>query len=287
MQEFVHFDGKLIPRTEARVSVLDYGFLFGYGLYETIRAYNGKVFRLDAHLLRLDASAKSIGIKLDIAALRQAVLDTVKANGFLDTRVRITVSAGEGTMTPNLASCERPTFIVLAGEYHPFAAEKYEKGFNVVVSPVRRNSRSPVTFMKSANSMENMLARQQAKNAGADEALFLNERNYVTEASGSNVFIVADGVVVTPRLKSGILPGVTREALFGVVGQANLKVLEANVRLRQLLAAEEVFLTNSLIEVMPITAVDGEAIGGGKVGPVTKKLMYAYRQLVASELRAR
>ena len=189
-------------------------------------------------------------------------------------------------MTPNLASCERPTLLVFAGEYHPFVADKYEKGFSVVVSSARRNSQSSATFMKSASSMENMLARQQAKASGADEALFLNERSHVTETSGSNVFLVDGGKIFTPRLESGILPGVTRAAVFDVAGQVNWKISEVNLLLERLLAADELFLTNSLIEVMPVTAVEGKVIGGGRVGPVTKMLIHAYRQLVASELRA-
>jgi branched-chain amino acid aminotransferase len=286
MEPVAYLNGTLIPTSQARVSVLDYGYLFGYGLYETIRAYEGKLFRLDAHLRRLEDSAQQIGIKLDLPALRQGVLDTVRTNGFSDTRVRITVSLGEGTMTPNVRSCQIPTVLVLAGEYHPFAPEKYERGFSVVVSSIRKNSRSPVTFMKSANSMENMLARQQAREAGADESLFLNDRNYLTEASGSNAFVIENGVVKTPRLKNGILPGVTRAAILELAGPAGLEIKEDDLRLGRLLASSEAFLSNSLIEVMPLTFVDGRAIGGGEVGPITRRVMTAYRGLVVNELRA-
>jgi len=286
MDPVAYLNGSLIPTSQARVPVLDYGFLFGYGLYETIRAYEGKLFRLDAHLERLEGSAQKIGIRLDLPALRQGVLDTVRANGFSDTRVRITVSIGEGTMTHSVASCQTPTVLVLAGEYHPFTQDKYEHGFSVTVSPIRRNSRSPVTFMKSANSMENMLARQQARESGADESLFLNDRNCITEASGSNVFLVEDSIVKTPRLKNGILPGVTRAAVFELTDQTGLEIKESDLRLGQLRAADEAFLSNSLIEVMPLTAVDRRAIGSGGVGPITRRIMNAYRGLVVSELRA-
>jgi branched-chain amino acid aminotransferase len=283
MEEMVYFNGRLIPRQEARVSVLDYGFLFGYGLYETLRAYHGRLFRLDGHLERLARGADELGIRLDLVALRQGVLDTVNANGFPETRVRITVSIGEGTMTPDLRSCGIPTVVVLAGEYHPFAAEKYGQGFSAVVSSIRRNSRSPVTFMKSANGMESMIARQQARQAGADEALFLNDRGLVTEASGSNVFLVENGVVKTPRLRSGLLPGVTRVAVFDVASKMGLPILEGSVRLAQLQAADEAFLTNSLIEVMPLTAVGGGKVDGGRPGPATRRIMNAYRDLVTVE----
>ncbi len=265
MDEIVYVNGRLMSRSQASVSVLDYGFLFGYGLYETIRAYHGRLFRLDSHLDRLGHTAGELGIRLDLESLRQGVLDTVEANGFPETRVRITVSIGEGTMTPDLGSCTTPTVLVLAGEYHPFPAEKYLIGFRTVVSTIRRNSRSPVTFMKSANGMENMLARQGARTAGADEALFLNERGYLTEASGSNVFLVEHGVVTTPRLGNGILPGVTRVAVVEVARRLGLGVVEASIVLGRLQGADEAFLTNSLIEVMPLTA--GGRPAGGRRSP--------------------
>ncbi len=286
MNEFVYFNGSLIPRAEAKVSAMDYGFLFGYGLYETMRGYAGRLFRLDSHLSRLDRSAREIGMALDIRALRQGTLDVVRANNFPDTRVRITTSIGEGTITPNLASCGKPTVLVLAGEYHPFSPERYAQGFSAIVSSLRKNSRSPVTFMKSTSSMENMMARQESRTAGADESLFLNERGYVTEASGSNVFLVRGSTIVTPRLKSGILPGVTRAAIFELAGQSGLEIVESDIRLGHLLAADEAFLTNSLIEIMPLTSVDGKSVGNGGAGQKTMALAEAYRKLVLSELRA-
>jgi branched-chain amino acid aminotransferase len=285
MEEIVYLNGKLIPRTKAKVSVLDYGFLFGFGLYETIRAYNGKPFRLDSHLARLRYSADKLRILVKTAEIRQAVKDTVKANGFADTRIRITVSIGEGTITPNLASCVEPTIAVLVTEYHPPAPEKYRNGFKVIISSIRRNSRSPVTYMKSANTMEAMLARQEARNKDKDEALFLNEKGFLTEASGSNVFLVKDGILITPRFEAGILPGVTRVVVFEVANQLGIRVREKNVRLEELLQADEAFITNSLIEIVPVTEVGGKIIGKGKPGPVTKRLAKAYKELVANETR--
>jgi branched-chain amino acid aminotransferase len=285
MTELAYFNGRLVPRDEARISVLDYGFLFGYGLYETVRAYQDGLFRLDAHLERLNESAARLGIALDLPALKQGTQEAVSANRYAQTRVRITVSIGEGTMTPDLASCRAPTVVVLAGEYHPFPPERYERGFKAVISSIRRNSQSPVTYMKSANTMESMLARREAKGAGADEALFLNDRGYLTEASGSNVFLVKEGIIMTPRLQSGILPGVTRTALFEAARSSGLIVKEAGIRPGALFEADEAFLTNSLIEVMPLTEVDGRGVGGGAVGIVTGQLMAAYRELVVKELR--
>jgi branched-chain amino acid aminotransferase len=285
MEEIVYLNGKLIPRSKAKVSVLDYGFLFGFGLYETIRAYNGKAFRLDNHLARLKYSADRIGIAVNTKEIREAVKDTVKANGFPETRIRITVSLGEGTITPNLASCMEPTIAVLVTAYKPPAPEKYKDGFKVIVSNIRRNSRSPVTYMKSANTMEAMLARQEARTKGADEALFLNEKWFLTEASGSNIFLVSGGVLVTPRFETGILPGVTRVVVFEVAHQLGIKVREKKVRLEELMQADEAFITNSLIEIVPVTEISGTIIGKGKPGLVTKRLAKAYKELVAKETR--
>jgi branched-chain amino acid aminotransferase len=281
MEEMVYLNGALIPRSQAKISVLDYGFLFGFGLYETIRAYDGKPFRLDAHLARMRYSAERLGIVLQIAVLRQAVHDTVKANGYKGTRIRLTVSMGEGTMSPDLRSCKEPTLLVLAGEYHP--PEKYAVGYKVIVSAIRRNSQSPVTYMKSANTMEHMLARQEAKDAGADEALFLNEKGYLTESAGCNLFMVSKGVLLTPRFEAGILPGVTRVVVFELAAALGLKVRETNIRLAGLFAADEAFLTNSMIEIMPLTQVASKHISDGKPGELTQRLMNAYREVVKRE----
>jgi branched-chain amino acid aminotransferase len=283
MSEIFYLNGELLPREKAKISLLDYGFLFGFGLYETVRAYNGKAFRLDNHLARLRYSGNRLGIIIHTALIREAVNDVIKANVFKQTRLRISVSIGEGTMSPNLDSCKQPTVAVLASEYKPPSREKYQNGYHVVLSSIRRSSLSPVTFLKSANTMENMLARRDARDTGADEAFFLNEKNYLTEAAGSNLFLVKDGVLKTPRYESGILPGVTRVVVFELAAQLGIKVREVNLKLTDLLQADEVFITNSLIEIVPVTTFDGKAIAGGKPGALTGKLMKAYRALVKKE----
>jgi len=283
MGEIIYLDGKLIPREQAKISLYDYGFLYGYGLYETLRAYEGKPFRLDNHLARLRYSGNRLGIPVHTALIRDAVLDVIEANNFPQTRLRITVSAGEGSMTPDLTSCTLPTIAVLAGEYKPLSAETYKQGYRVVYSDTRRNSRSPVTYMKSANTMENMLARQEAREIGANEALFLNEKGQLTEAAGSNIFVVKDGVLKTPRFRAGILPGVTRVLVFELAMEMGIRVKEINILPSELLDADEAFLTNSLIEIVPLTMVGDATINDGQPGPVTLKLMGAYRNLVKKE----
>ena len=283
MKEIFYLNGKLVPREEAKISLLDYGFLFGFGLYETVRAYDGKPFRLENHLARLRYSGDRLGIKIYPALIREAVYEVIKANGFGQTRLRICVSIGEGDISPDLDSCKIPTIAVIASEYKPPVLKKYQSGYKAVLSSIRRNSLSPVTSLKSANTIESMLARRDAKDAGAAEAFFLNEKGCLTEAAGSNVFIVKDGILKTPRFESGILPGVTRVVVFELAAQLGIKVREVNCRLTDLTQADEVFVTNSLIEIMPVKAFGGQPIGQGKSGTVTRNLMKAYRELVSRE----
>ena len=280
MSEIVYLNGSLIPRSQASISALDYGFLYGFGLFETMRAYGGQVFRLDSHLNRLARSAEILGLPIETPDLKGAVMDTIQANKLSDARVRITVSIGEGEMTPDPSTCNKPTVLILAGHYEPYPEQVYEKGFRAIVSTIRRNSQSPLSRLKSANYLESILARQEARAAGVDEALCLNEKGLLAEASMSNIFLVADGILKTPGQESGILPGITRETILELALPLGINTLEHDIRLDELFQAQEAFLTNSLIEVMPLTEVDGKAIGSGRPGSLTKRLMAAYRKMV-------
>jgi len=280
MSEIVYLNGSLIPRSEASISALDYGFLYGYGLFETMRAYEGQVFRLDNHLRRLTRSAEVLGLPMGTLNLKDAVMDTIQANQFGDARIRITISIGEGGIVPDPSLCNRPTVLIVAGQYQPYPEEVYEKGFRAIISSIRRNSGSPLSRLKSANYLENLLARQEARAAGVNEAICLNEKGLVAEASMSNIFIVTNGTLKTPGQESGILPGITRETVLELASPLGINTVEDDVRLDQLYHAEEAFLTNSLMEVMPLTEVEGKFVGYGSPGPVTKRLTAAYRKLV-------
>jgi branched-chain amino acid aminotransferase len=280
MSEIVYLNGALLPLDRAKVSVLDYGFLYGYGLFETMRAYGGEVFCLDKHLERLDSSMEMLGIKAEGLALKDAVMDTIRANRLADARVRITVSIGEGGMVPDPASCGEPTVLITAASYKPYPEQVYQNGFKAVVSSIRRNSQSPLSMLKSANYLESMLARQEARNVGVDEALFLNDKGLLAEASMSNVFLFSNGVLKTPAKESGILPGITREVVLELASKSGIDTSECNIALAELSSAYEAFLTNSIMEIMPLVEVDGRAIGSGSPGPVTRGLMEAYRELV-------
>ncbi len=280
MSEIVYLNGSLIPLSQASISVFDYGFLYGFGLFETMRAYDGKVFRLDRHLSRLARSAGMLGLRIGMLDLGSAVMTTLRANKLSNARIRITISIGEGGMVPDPATCTRPTVLILAGHYQPYPEEVYEKGFRAVTSSIRRNSQSPLSRLKSANYLESMLAKQAAKAAGVDEALFLNERGLLAEASMSNVFLVNEGTLRTPGEESGILSGITRETILELSSKLGINTLEQDIRLDELFQAQEAFLTNSLTEVMPLTEVDGKSIASGRPGPITRKLMLAYGEMV-------
>ena len=285
MAEIIYLNGHFIPRSEAKLSPFDHGFLYGYGLFETMRAYNGHIFRLDRHLTRLRRSAQSLGLAEKLAAsdLETACLETLIANKLKDARLRLTVSAGEGDMTPDPGTCSELTVLVTATELTPLPPQKYEQGFKAVLSPLRRDSQSPLSRLKSTCYLNNVLARMEARAAGADEAILLNEQGYLAEGSTSNIFLVGKGELITPSLESGVLPGITREAVLEIAQTLNINTAERQVELKELALAEEAFVTNSVLEIMPLTQFDGKPIGSGKPGQLTTNLMAAYRKLVETE----
>ena len=296
MMEIVYLDGKLLPRSEAKLSPFDHGFLYGYGLFETMRAYGGHIFRLDRHIARLRDSAEALGLAHDLIgggarqSLESACAAVLEANKLRDARLRLTISAGEGDMTPDPGTCSRPTVLVTARELTPLPAHKYESGFRATLSSLRRNSRSPLSRLKSTCYVENVLARMEAKAAGCDEAIMLNERGYLAEGSTTNIFLVGKVLslrgrgqaraLITPSLESGVLPGITREAVLEIAQALNIEPVEREVELRGLVEAEEAFATNSILEIMPVTRFDGQPIASGKPGQLTEELALAYRRLV-------
>jgi branched-chain amino acid aminotransferase group I len=287
MDEIVYLNGRLIPRFEAKLSPFDHGFLYGYGLFETMRAYKGHIFRLDSHLTRLRCSAESIRLTHDILttdegkqSLKAACVATLEANRLKDARIRLTVSAGEGDMTPDPSSCPYPTSLITVRNLHPIPPEKYEEGYKATLSSLRRNSQSPLSRLKSTCYMENVLARTAARVSGYDEAIVLNEQGHVAEGTTTNIFLVANGELITPSLESGVLPGITREAVLEMARIAGITAIERLVKSEELLEAQEAFLTNSILEVMPLVSVEGKPIGAGKPGKMTKDLLAAYRKLI-------
>ncbi|MCR4392741.1 MAG: aminotransferase class IV [Dehalococcoidales bacterium] len=286
MAEIVYLNGEFLPSEEARIPVRDYGFLFGCGLYETMRAYEGVPFRLDRHLERLQRSLDFLKIPLKAQELKDAILTTIGLNGYLNARIRVTVTAGAGTFAPSPASCRQPAVLISVVEYIPYAPEVYQRGFRVTVSDIRRNSQSPLPSMKTTCFLESLLAREKARQDGFDDAVLLNDQGNLAEASSSNLFLVVGDDLVTPAVGGGILPGVTREAILEICSREGIRAIEREVTLCKLISADEVFLTNSMIEIMPVIRVDENTIGRGVPGQITEKLMRLYRELVTAEINS-
>ena len=290
MAEIVYINGSLVPRSKALISVSDHGFLYGYGLFETMRAYHGKLFLLERHIKRLLGAAEIIGMGTKLAGLdlEQACRDTLAANKLQDARVRLTVTNGEGAALPWVDAGGAPNVVVTAVPYTPFTAQIYNEGFKAGIASVRRSRQSVLSSMKSVNYLLNVMARMETAANGMDEALLLNEDGYIAEGGGGNVFFVKDSKLVTSSPNSGIIPGVTREVVMELADSLGISVSEGTVGLGVIRKCDEAFMTNAMIEVMPLVAVSDAAglettIGGGKPGAVTRKLMAAYREMVEKE----
>ena len=278
----VWLDGRLLPRAEARVSVDDLGFLYGAACFETMRARGGAVFRLYRHLDRLARGLALLGVEPpDRAALCRALAATLEANALPDARLRLTVSAGQGSGRPDLAAAEAPTVLVVA---EPAAAPP--AAARLAVASARLDERSPLRAAKTANYLPFLLARAEARAAGAGEALLLNSRGEVAEASTANLFAVVGGRLLTPPLEAGSLPGVTREAVLECARALGLAVEERALPLALLGQAAEVFLTNSVAGVWPVAEIAGAGApwrAAAAPGPLTARLAAAYAALVETE----
>ena len=293
MEEIVYLNGSLVPRSQAQVSVYDYGFLYGYGLFETMRAYQGKVFLLERHIKRLLGSAEAIGLGSGLAGidLGKACSDTLRANNLEEARLRLTVSRGEVDVFPGAGASVTPTVLVTARSYTPLSAEVYQTGFKAFLASQRRCPDSLISRIKSANYLVSVLARMEAEASGMDEALLLNDDGFISEGGTSNIFFVKSSRLVTPSPASGILPGITRGVVMELADELDIGVTEGTVGLSTLRNCDEAFLTNSVVEIMPLVAVSDSAgqavtIGSGKPGEVTQRLMAAYKDMVAGYIES-
>jgi branched-chain amino acid aminotransferase len=286
MEAVVYLNGSLIPLSHARISPMDYGFLHGYGLFETMRAYGGHVFRLEKHMARLERSARALNIDLDSPAkLETTIYDILRANHLLDARIRLSVSPGKEELAPGVPAKGEPTVFITAVRYEPPSEQVCRRGFTAMVSRVHRSPRSPASGLKSLSALDVLLARQEAASYGVDHAIMLNDDDLVAEGSSSNVFYVNDRTLFTPAEHSGILQGVTRDVVLKELAPPlGLATKEVDVALSDLLEAEEAFLTNSMIEIMPLTIVADRIIGTGHPGPLTQRFMKAYKELVEQSL---
>jgi branched-chain amino acid aminotransferase len=284
MTGIVYLNGKYLPQNRARIAISDSGLLYGYGCYETMRGYHGSIFRLGAHLNRLAHAAQTLKIPLNTEEVNSAVSEIARKNPFLNSRVRVALTGGKINPLEAGQLVTQPTLLVTAAEYHPYAEDIYQKGFQVTIARASRNSQSTLTCLKTTCFLESLLARRQALEDGFDDALLLNENGLLAEATSSNLFILSGGILKTPKLGTGLLPGVTRQVVLDIAGQHAIKALETDIGPAEMIAAEEMFITNSMIEIMPVVGVDRKAVGQGRPGPLTQSLMVVYRDLLIKEI---
>lgn len=266
------------------MSVLDTGFTYGDSVYETMRTYGGRPFRLDRHLQRLRASAGRLGIAVPIGdeVLRRWAAELLARAANPESYLRITVSRGRGELSYNFDRVEGPTVVMVVKPFPAYPEAAYSEGVDVIVSSVRRNHPQALDpAIKASNLLNNILAIREAQARGAAEALLLNHAGFLAEGASTNVFLVRAGVVTTPPLDAGILAGITREIVLEVGRRLGLPLREEPVPAEALRAADEAFLTSSTREVMPIRTVDGQPVGTGKPGPLTRRLLAAFREEVA------
>ena len=281
----IYIDGQFYDRENAKVSVFDHGLLYGDGVFEGIRAYNSRIFKLREHVARLFKSAKAIllTIPMSVDELCEAVRATCEANEIEDGYVRLLVTRGEGSLGLDPESCARPSVIVIASGIQLYPEEYYERGLTIVTAPTMRNLQNAINpAIKSLNYLNNILAKIEASNAGCEEAIMLNSEGFVAECTGDNLFILSEGILCTPPLAAGALYGITRNVVMDLARAQDLEVVEKNISRYDVFVAEECFLTGTGAEVVPVVKVDKRVIGDGVPGPVTRRLVAAYHDLTRS-----
>ena len=278
----IYIDGKYVDEADAKISVFDHGLLYGDGIFEGIRAYNGRVFKLEEHIDRLFCSAKAILLKVPMSHsdLMAAVVSTCRANQIHDGYIRLVVTRGIGTLGLNPNRCKNPSVIVIADKIQLYPPELYQKGMEIITVPTVRNLHSALNpAIKSLNYLNNILAKIEANNAGCEEAIMLNAEGFVAECTGDNVFIIKGNQLLTPPLSAGALYGITRGVVMEIAQDAGLRVSEPNLTRYDLFNADECFLTGTGAEVVPVVKLDGRVIGSGKPGPITERLVTQYHAL--------
>ena len=271
----IWLDDKLVDEADAKISVFDHGLLYGDGVFEGIRVYNGRIFELEAHVRRLYESAKAIRLEMPMGKDRliAAVRKTAEANSVISGYIRLVVTRGVGTLGLNPFVCENAKLFIIADNIQLYPEELYEKGLKIISAATVRNH--PLALppqVKSLNYLNNILAKIEALDSNVPEAIMYNHEGYVAEATGDNVFIVRDGVVYTPPVEAGPLEGITRNVVIRLAEQENLKVVEKNLTRFDLYVCDEFFLTGTAAEVIGVVEIDGRVIGDGKPGRITKLL---------------
>lgn len=278
----IYLDGQIVPEADAKISVFDHGLLYGDGVFEGIRFYQGRVFRLEEHIRRLYHSAKSILLTIPISAeeMIEAVCETVRANGLRDGYLRLVVTRGVGPMGLNPFKCPKPSVIIIAASIALYPAAAYETGLTIATVATRRPGHDVLSpLVKSLNYLNNVIAKAEAIQAGAEEGLMLNHAGLVAECTGDNIFIVRDGTISTPLLTAGVLDGVTRGVVFEIAKELGVPIRERDFSRHEVFTADECFLTGTAAEVIAAVKLDERVIGSGRPGPVTQRIVKRFREL--------
>jgi branched-chain amino acid aminotransferase len=280
----VYIDGTYCPKSEAKISVYDHGLLYGDGVFEGIRSYDGVVFRLKEHIDRLYNSAKAIMLEIPLSKeeMIEAMLVTLRKNDLKNAYIRLLVTRGVGDLGLDPRKCPKPSVIIITEPLlQLYSIEKREKGLSMIISWVRRDPVDATTHeIKSLNYLNSILSKIEANNLGVDEALILDHRGFICEATGENLFMVKGKVIVTPPQSSGSLPGVTARAVGELIQKLGFTLVEREITPAELYGADEAFLSGTAAEIMPVREVNKRTIGSGRMGPVTRKLLEEFNKVV-------
>ena len=282
MELKIYLDGEIVPESQAKISVFDHGLLYGDGIFEGIRFYNGRVFRLEQHIRRLYDSAKAIllNVALTPDEMTRAVCETVKANGLRDGYIRLVITRGVGPMGLSPYKCPKPSVFIIAATISLYPEEAYRNGLTMATVATRRPSHDILSpQVKSLNYLNNVMAKVEAIQAGAEEGLMLNDVGLVAECTGDNLFIVRDGVISTPPLTAGALDGITRGVVFDIAAELKIPIRERDLSRHDIYTADECFLTGSAAEVIAAVKLDQRLIGTGKPGEITNRVIARFREL--------
>jgi len=282
----IYLNGKLVEADEARVSIFDHGLLYGDGVFEGIRSYNGLVFKLEEHIERLFDSAKAIELKIPLTKneLINTIVETLKANGLRDAYIRLVVTRGPGDLGLDPRKCKKPTIFIVTDKISLYPEEVYELGLKVIIAKTRRNSKEALNpQVKTLNYLNNILGKIEAIKADAQEAVMLNSDGFVAECTGDNIFIVEAGLISTPPQDAGALKGITRNAVIKLAQKEKIRVEEKMIKPGELYKADECFLTGTAAEIVPVSKINDKTIGSGKSGPVTKRLLEQFQKLTKTD----
>jgi branched-chain amino acid aminotransferase len=282
MSNFIFLNGRIVPDADANISSADRGFLYGDSIYETLRSYKGKPFKLAEHLERMRHSAKQLRISFEYTNtdIGNWINKLIEKNCSQDVYIRITLSRGAGGGRLQMDDNLEPTTLIQVKPFTPYEIKLYDKGMSLVVSDYKRSISCPISRHKSTNLLQSILLKEEANNKSAHDSIILNTDGYIAECVVSNIFMVSGGNVITPSLDTNILPGITRSTVLDICRNSNIPISEERFVIERLINAEEVFITNSLMEIMPVSKIDDSMIGKAIPGRFTQQLMNAYKRLI-------